>query len=65
MTLAESLPLEIERVQEIIGIYEQTPGGRIAAALMKNDVAKAQKAMSEGDVEAMLKVCRDLQGWSL
>lgn len=46
LTLGEALPLEIERVQEVIAIHEEvarefgTP--LIAVALMKNDIKIAQ-----------------------
>lgn len=62
-SLAEALTREIERVQEIIRIYETTPNGQYAAAGMKQDVARAHRAMMEGDVAGMVEVYEALKEW--
>lgn len=64
MTLGEALPLEIARVQEMIPEYEAAPMGFIAAGLMKADIAKAHKAMMEGDLPTMIAVYKDLKEYS-
>lgn len=64
-TLAESLPKEIERVQEIIKEYEQVPMGHIAAALMKYDIKKANEAMISGDLVGMIQAHQALKDYSM
>lgn len=61
LTLGEALPLEIARVQEMIPEYEAAPMGFIAAGLMKSDIAKAHKAMMEGDLPTMIEAYKDLK----
>lgn len=61
LTLGEALLLEITRVQKMIAEYEAVPMGFIAAGLMKADIAKAHKAMMEGDLLTMIAVYQDLK----
>ena len=61
--LGEALPKEIERVQDVIRVYETAPMGFIAAGLMKADVARAHKAMMEGDLPEMIAVYQDLKDY--
>ena len=62
-TLGDALPYEIERVQEIIKLYEEVPMGHIAAAIMKQDIQRAHKAMMEEDLVEMIAVYKDLQAY--
>lgn len=62
-TLADALPKEIERVQELIPIYMSVPMGFIAAGMMKESIRKAHAAMMAGDVVGMLRVYEDLKGY--
>ena len=62
-TLADALPKEIERVQELIPIYMSVPMGFIAAGMMKESIRKAHAAMMAGDVVEMLRVYEDLKGY--
>lgn len=62
-SLAEELPKEIERVQELIPIYMSVPLGFIAAGMMKESIRQAHAAMMAGDVVAMLMVYEDLKGY--
>lgn len=64
-TLADALPREIERVQEIIREYETTPNGHIAASFMKQDIKKAHDAMMSGDLPGMLAAYESLKGYEL
>jgi hypothetical protein len=64
-TLADALPREIERVQEIIREYETIPSGHIAASFMKQDVKKALEAMMSGDLPGMLVAYESLKGYEL
>jgi len=62
-TLAEALPKEIERVQELIPLYQSVPMGFIAAGFMKESIRRAHAAMMAGDVVAMLRTLEDLKGY--
>ena len=62
-TLGEALPKEIERVQEIIKLYESIPNGHFAASLMRADIQNAQQAMMEGNLPLMLAIYQDLKEW--
>ena len=64
-TLADALPSEIERVQDMIPIYESVPMGHIAAGLMRASIKDAHRAMVSGDVVAMLAAHEDLKGYAL
>jgi hypothetical protein len=66
-TLGDELPRQIARVREIVIVYEGLAGevGKPAAFLMKRDLDAASKAMIEGDVVAMLRVCESLKEWKL
>jgi hypothetical protein len=65
VTLGDELPRQIARVRdEILPTYlEIGPSGAFAAAMMRADLDTASKAMIEGDVVAMLRVCKSLQEW--
>jgi hypothetical protein len=62
-TLADALPREIERVQELITIYESVPMGFLAASMMRQSIKQAHAAMMAGDVVAMLRCHEDLKGY--
>ncbi len=63
-SIADALPVEIERVQELLPLYDQIPTGVIAATMMRNSIKAAHRAMVEGDVIAMLRCYDDLKGYS-
>lgn len=54
MTLAEALPLEMDRVRKVIAVYRTVPNGALAALLMEADLTIADQAIADGDVIAML-----------
>lgn len=66
-SLGEELPRQIARVRdELIPAYlECGVGGMFAVALMRADLDAASKAMIEGDVVAMLRICKKLEEWQL
>jgi hypothetical protein len=64
-TLADALPREIERVQEIIKEYESVPGGEIAAMMMRQDIRKAHEAMMSGDLVGMIAAYKELKEYKL
>lgn len=66
-TLGDALPREMARVRdEVLPEYIAIgPAGAIAAALMRQSLDLAAKAMAEGDVVAMIGAYGDLKGWQL
>jgi hypothetical protein len=64
-TLADALPREIERVQEIIKVYEETPAGHLAAAMMRADIKRAHEAMMSGDLAGMISAYQALKEYEL
>lgn len=66
-TLGDELPKQMARVRdELIPAYlECGPGGAFAVAMMRADLDAAAKAMAEGDVVEMLRVCVKLRDWEL
>lgn len=54
-SLAEELPIEIRRNQELKSIYDDIPTGFIGASLIQLDIDIAVKALADGDVIAMLQ----------
>ncbi len=66
-TLGDELPRQIARVRdELIPAYlECGPGGEFAVALMRADLDRASKAMIEGDIVAMVRICKKLKEWQL
>jgi hypothetical protein len=62
--LAEALPREIERVQELLPLYDAIPTGIFASTMMRNSIKAAHAAMMDGDVVSMLRCYEDLKGYS-
>jgi hypothetical protein len=60
--LAEELPLEIKRNQELKEIYRDIPTGFIGASMIQLDIDLAVKAIADGDVIAMLRAYETLKG---
>lgn len=65
--LMDGLLSEMNRVREIIKEYESIPGnaGMFAATLMKLDIVKAEKSISEGDVIKMMIAYEALKEYQL
>lgn len=63
--LIEGLLKEMNRVRELIKIYESLPDGAgfIAASMMKVSIKKAEEAIATGDIVAELKAYEDLKGF--
>lgn len=65
-SLAEALPEEQARVRELIVMFrdpEINGAGDIAAALMEQSLAAADRAIISGDVVAMMRCYEDLKGY--
>jgi hypothetical protein len=63
-SLAGALPLEIERVQELISICMSIPMGHLAASMMRASIMQAHQSMMDDDVVAMLQAYEDLKGFT-
>lgn len=64
-SLAEALPREIARVQELMPAYvEIGSAGIFALTMMRHSIAVAHKAMMEGDVVGMIRAYDDLKGFA-
>ena len=62
-TLAEALPREMARVREVLGHYREIgPAGMFGAAMIEQDLRAADRAVMSGDVVAMLRSLKTLQG---
>jgi hypothetical protein len=62
-TLADALPKEIERCQQLLVDYAEIgPQGAFAAAMIRADIAAAHKAMISGDLVAMIRAYKELRG---
>lgn len=63
--LGDELPRQIARVRDVVipAYLECGIGGTFAVAMMRADLDRASKAMIEGDVVEMLRVCESLKGW--
>lgn len=60
-TLGEAFPEEMTRVRELVRLYDEIPAGVFAATLMRNALARAEKAQAAGDVAEMCRVYVELQ----
>ena len=63
-TLGDALPIEQQRVRELLEIYASIPSGAFAASMMRKSLARAERASASGDVVEMLAAYRELQGYS-
>ena len=65
--LMQGLCEEIDRVKDIVKVYEGIPGraGLLAAQFMKKDIADAEKARNIGDIMEMIKSYKKLQDYKL
>ncbi len=62
-TLADALPKEMARVREVLGHYKEIgPAGMFGAAMIEQDLRVADRAVMSGDVVAMLRSLKTLQG---
>jgi len=63
-TLAEALPKEQKRVRELIKLYDEIPTGVFAATMMRQSLARAERAAAAGDVAEMMAAYKDLKEYS-
>ena len=61
-TLGDDLPREIERVQELLVIYNNIgPAGAFGATMLRLALGRATRAMAEGDLPEMIRAYQDLK----
>ena len=61
-TLADALPKEMARVQEVLGHYKEIgPAGMFGAALIEQDLRNADSAIISGDIVAMIRAFKALK----
>ncbi|MAL01185.1 MAG: hypothetical protein CL536_03410 [Alcaligenaceae bacterium] len=61
--LIEGIQRECARVREILPLYDEIPTGLFAATMMRNSIKAAESAIASGDVPAMLRAYKDLEGY--
>lgn len=62
-TLADALPEEIQRCQQLLVEYAAIgPAGAFASMMIRADIAAAHKAMMDGDVVEMIRAYEALKG---
>lgn len=60
-TLAEDLPKEIKRNQELKVIYDGIPTGFFGSSMIQADIDEGVNALASGDVIRMLQVYEKLK----
>jgi hypothetical protein len=63
-SLADALPREVKRVQELLPLYDAIPMGVFAATMMRHSIKCANDAIAQGDVVAMIRCHEELKGYS-
>lgn len=64
-SLGDALRFEMSRVRKIIPFYEDVPGGKLAAGMMRASIDRAQKALAEDGGVEMIRCHADLKAWEL
>ncbi len=59
--LMDGLLVEISRNEELLEMYDLIPAGAFGAAMIRADVERARKAISDNDTVAMMKVFKSLK----
>jgi len=61
MNLIEGLLSEMDRCRDLIKIYDTIPAGAFGAAMIKQDIVAAEKAISSGDTISMIQCYKALK----
>lgn len=65
-SVGSELPKEMARVRDrVLPIYDKTPNGHIAAAMMRAALDRATVALAEGDVIQCIRSYEELKGFEL
>ena len=59
--LMDGLIKEMNRAREVLKMYEEIPQGAFGAVFIRQSITEAEKAISSGDVVAMLAAYHDLK----
>lgn len=62
MNLMEGLIEQANRCRDVLREYEKIPEGAIGAAIIRQHITTAERAMGSGDVVAMLQAYEMLKG---
>lgn len=64
-TLAEALPAQQARCRELLKqALEIGPSGAFLAEMLRQSLARAERAAAAGDLPAMIRALNDLQAYS-
>ena len=64
-TLAEALPAQQARCRELLEqALEIGPSGAFLAAMLRQSLARAERAAADGDLPAMILALNDLEAYS-
>ena len=64
-TLADELPLQQARCREILEHAQAIgPAGAFLVAMLRQSLARAERATAEGDLPAMIAALNDLRSYS-
>lgn len=61
ITLIEGLLQEQQRVRELVKIYDNIPQGAYGAAMLREALNRAEQAVANEDVVAILKSYKELK----
>ena len=61
MNLIEGLLSEMDRCRDLIKIYDTIQAGSFGAAMIKQDIVAAEKAMASGDTVEMIRCYKTLK----
>lgn len=59
--LIEGLQREMNRVRELVKIYEDVPMGFIGASMLQIEIKKAEHAINTGDTIEMIRCFKSLE----
>jgi len=60
--LIEGLNREIERNEELVKVYDTIPTGAFGAMMIRNDIARAKRALETGDTVGMISALASPKG---
>lgn len=63
LNLMDGINNEIDRVEDIIRVYDKIPEGSIAAEFMRHAVTQARKARKKVDLPDMIYWYNELKGY--
>ena len=62
MTLAEALPRQQQRARDLLEAYTSIgPQGSFGATMIREALARAERAAASGDIVAMIRACKELE----